>query len=946
MRNVEFGMRNFEANVASPFRIPHFTFRILFVALLLLPSIASSQVDPSGRWRTLHTQHFRIHFRPSYRARAVVAANEAERAYALLSTELHPPRGIVDLTLSDDVDTPNGFTSTFPSNRFTILLVPPVTDPALQTYDSWERLVITHELTHVFHLDRSRGLWKTLQAVFGRAPGLFPNQYQPTWVTEGLATYYETRFTGGGRAEGSFHREVVAADAAFGHARSPWDALLFTRWPDGLAPYAYGSRFWDFLARSGNDSIVPRFVEKTAGQFIPFRVGRPLRRAGAKRSLDEEWSRAIATALPAAQPGTGGRLVVGRLRSQPVPRVSPDGRTLAYLYNDGRGAPRLRVVDANSGAVRRSHRVNGGVSYDWAGDTLIVAQLHFSSRWTIRSDLWRWSPDGAWTRMTTNARLIEPRSGGGTLSALQLAGGGDAPTIPVQPIDGTWGPTVPSPDGRWIVAARNRGGRWELVRWPAGQRQSVTVLARAPEEAAIADPVWTLDGASVLFVTDAGGFPQIHRWRESDGVSLLTNEPLGARAPAPLPDGRMLFTTLGNDGWELRVTAPRPIPLPLAALLAPPAFDSAPPVPMRETGYASWGSLRPHFWLPLGINAGEAGHFLGAATAGGDAIGRYFYLVEGELSPSPARFQGSLFLISQALGNPTLDFYISNRWSLVGIDSTGHVVSQNRPEGALGATVVAQRWRSFVSLRLAAEYEGRRFVSIPDTSLAAICTGCINRDRVGGSAILSIGSAVSAPLAVSLQDGATASLLYRRKEEQGTARWLNEMRARGNVYVRLGPRVGFAYPVLALRGAIGARDGPIIDRFSVGGVSSGGVEFLFGQSVGGSRAFPVRGYTAGAVSGRRAATLTGEYRMPLALLGRLLGHLPIGADKLAFAVFGDVGDAWDVGERARLHRLRSVGAELIGDLTVNYDVPLRLRVGVAQPATGHARLYAAFGADF
>jgi hypothetical protein len=98
--------------------------------------------------------------------------------------------------------------------------------------------------------------------------------------------------------------------------------------------------------------------------------------------------------------------------------------------------------------------------------------------------------------------------------------------------------------------------------------------------------------------------------------------------------------------------------------------------------------------------------------------------------------------------------------------------------------------------------------------------------------------------------------------------------------------------------------------------------------------------------GRRAATLTAEYRMPLALLGRAIGHLPIGADKLAFAVFGDVGDAWDVGERARLNRLRSVGAELIGDMTVNYDVPLRLRFGVAQPATGHAQVYAAFGADF
>jgi hypothetical protein len=920
--------------------------KVIVLALLLLPSIASAQVDPSGNWRTLHTEHFRIHFRPSYRARAVLAAAEAERAYRLLSSELHPPRGIVDLTLSDDVDTPNGFTTVFPSNRFTILLVPPVTDPALQTYDSWERLVIVHELTHVFHLDRTRGLWKTLQSIFGRAPGLFPNQYQPTWVTEGLATYYESRFTAGGRAEGSFHREVVAADAVFGHARSPWNALLFTRWPDGLTPYAYGSRFWEFLSRNGNDSVVPRFVEKTAGQFIPFRVGRPLRQAGATVPLVAEWSQSIAGAVPARQAGPGAQLIAGRLRSQPVPRVSPDGRSLAYLHDDGRGARRLRVVDAKTWSVLRSHRVNGGVSYDWIGDTLIVAQLDFITRWTIRSDLWRWAPDGKWTRLTTNARLIEPRAGGGagTLSALRLAGGGDTPTIAAAPIEGTWGPTVPSPDGRWVAAVRNQNGHWELVRWPAGQPQSVTVLARASGESAIADPVWTADGTSILFSTDAGEFPQIHRWR-SDGIAQLTTEPLGARAPAQLPDGRILFTTLGDNGWELRVAAPQPVPLAPAQLPAA-AFDSAPHVAVRETGYSSWGSLRPHFWIPLGINAGEAGHFFGVATAGADAIGRYTYLADVQLSPSPTRLQGSFFLISQALGDPVLDFYVSNRWSLVGIDSTGHVVSQNRPEASIGATVVAQRWRSFVSLRLAAEYEGRRFVSIPDTSLAAICNGCINRDRIGGSAILSLGSVVSAPLTVSPQDGATASLLYRRKEEQGTAGWLNEVRARGNVYLRVGPRVGYAYSVLALRGAIGALDGPINDVFSVGGVSSGGVQFLFGQTVGAFRTFPVRGYAAGVLHGRRAATLTAEYRMPLALLGRALGHLPIGADKLAFSVFGDVGDGWGAGERPQLSRLRSVGAELIADVTVTYDVPLRLRLGVAQPATGHPQVYAAFAADF
>src|ERR1043165_188686 len=47
--------------------------------------------------RTLHTEHFRIHFHPAYRGKAIEAANEAERAYRLLSTELHPPRGIVEI---------------------------------------------------------------------------------------------------------------------------------------------------------------------------------------------------------------------------------------------------------------------------------------------------------------------------------------------------------------------------------------------------------------------------------------------------------------------------------------------------------------------------------------------------------------------------------------------------------------------------------------------------------------------------------------------------------------------------------------------------------------------------------------------------------------------------------------------------------------------------------
>ena len=123
--------------------------------------------------------------------------------------------------------------------------------------------------------------------------------------------------------------------------------------------------------------------------------------------------------------------------------------------------------------------------------------------------------------------------------------------------------------------------------------------------------------------------------------------------------------------------------------------------------------------------------------------------------------------------------------------------------------------------------------------------------------------------------------------------------------------------------------------------------------MGGVRAFPVRGYDGDALVDRRAATETAELRLPLALVGRSLGRLPVGADKLSLRLFADAGDAWGSGASPRLARLWSVGTELAADLTVNYDVPLALRLGVAEPMAplpggGRRRpqVYLAFSSDF
>src|SRR5207237_6230192 len=175
--------------------------------------LASAQLPPNEHWRTLHTRHFRVHFTPSVEEEARRAAVNAERAYAELSTELVPPRGTIDLVVSDNVDYVNGYATPFPSNRIVVFAHPPTDASGLRNYTDWNALVVTHELTHIFHLDRSRGIWRLGQAIFGRNPLLFPNLYEPHWVLEGLAVYYESRLTGTGRLESAEHTMTARAAA-------------------------------------------------------------------------------------------------------------------------------------------------------------------------------------------------------------------------------------------------------------------------------------------------------------------------------------------------------------------------------------------------------------------------------------------------------------------------------------------------------------------------------------------------------------------------------------------------------------------------------------------------------------------------------------------------------------------------------------------------------------
>src|SRR5262245_22429350 len=224
---------------------------------LLLISIVGAGVasgatvfDPALRFRTLATDHFVVYFHQGEDLLARRLAGIAEDTWRSLRVPFGaalPPR--THVVLVDQSEGANGYATPLPYNTVVVTAAWPAGSDFIGNTDDWLRLVFTHEFTHIVHLDRSEGLARVGRRLFGRMPFVFPNLYLPTWQIEGLATYEESIVTGGGRLHAGDFGAVVREDAKRG-TLLPLDRVNggVTDWPSGLAPYAYGLGFHQYLA--------------------------------------------------------------------------------------------------------------------------------------------------------------------------------------------------------------------------------------------------------------------------------------------------------------------------------------------------------------------------------------------------------------------------------------------------------------------------------------------------------------------------------------------------------------------------------------------------------------------------------------------------------------------------------------------------------------------------
>ena len=947
------------------------------VAGCLLAPAARAQLAPNADWHTIRTAHFLVHFTPALEPAARRAAAAAEKAFAQLSQELTPPRVPIDLVLADNIDVTNGYATPFPTNRIVVYANPPVNDPALRFTDDPDAMVVTHELAHIFQLDRTRGIWSLGQHIFGRAPYLFPNSYTPAWLTEGLAVYYESKLTGAGRVLGSDHRMIARAYGT--EDRFPsidrisrGDAFF----PYGQAPYVFGSLFVDYLARTHGDHL-RAFVESQASQLIPLWLNRPARKAfGISFSQAwRDWSDSVTrTAGDPVLPMPGWRYLTAGGGIATYPRWADD-TAITYTGTTGRETLGAYSVTLDGTTDRISRRNSESPTLVTPDGTRLFTQLEFTDPYHIRSDLFMQRGRHR-TQLTHDARLTTPdRRPDGRLVAVQTlpaatrlvtlsSDGTDLVPLTQGSIDVQWAEPRWSPDGSLVAAVRwQRGGTSEIVVLDTTGR----ILQRiSPAHAIQAAPSWSPDGQRLYFTSDRTGVTNVYSARVGDGradsLSVLTGATTGIFYPVLSPDGRWLVgSVVLGDGYHLGVgPTARLAPVAAESLAtadrphAPPPADS---VTTPATAYSALRTLWPRYWMPVEEPSIAGGVRLGAFTSGSDVIGRHAYDAQVMLPTDQSGATGFFDYAYAGLGMPLLVANGQQQWEKAGTirDTLGNAVGVLRKRtrvATVGATWLRPRFRSSASFSLQAGLEVHDYATDP-TPLLPLLDPAYGRNYYYPMVTAS-GSWSNAQYpvrAISLEDGLSSAFTVRERFLSGNAsRRTFSAVARTSVYKSIN-LPGFSRHVLAITGSGGYRDAQSTDYFEVGGTSGSILELAPGVLLGeGRRSFPVRGFDAASLVGIRAYAASAEYRMPLALTDAGWGLLPLFLDRSSFSLFYDMGSAWCPGtvsggavctDSTLTHRytIASAGAELnVTAAVLQWDAPYRFRFGVAFPAEGRARL--------
>jgi Tol biopolymer transport system component len=904
-----------------------------------------------------------VHFHDGYEAMARQAVSLADEILDRHTRRYGQSVGRVHLVIVDAQDDPNGFASPLPYPLVTIRAAAPDGSDSFGNHDGWLRLVLTHELAHVVHLEAAHGVWRAGRYVFGRAPFLFPNSLAMSWMIEGLATYEETEGTAFGRGRSPDSRMVLRA-AALEKRFPKEDQAIYglDAWPAGQTPYLFGEAFLRSLTDQSGEATVPRMAHQHATQIIPFLDGRTVKKATGA-GLHRQWKTWAEQSMNAFEREIASRRAAGLTESVAVttrgvrqtgPRFRPDGEWIAYTSSTLERFPQIRLVRPDGRDDRGLVLRSGGSGLSWTpdGNELVFAELQVHRTFAIHGDLEAVDVEnGRVRRLTRGARAYDPDvspDGTTVVFARKLgdrsdlfavaAAGGEARRLTRSAPGVEWSGPRWSPKGDAIAASRLLPGGWLDVVLVDPATGAVRQLTH--DRAKDVQPTFSPDGSAVVFSSDRDGISNLHAVRLADGaLSRVTNVLGGAFQPSVSPDGRSVaFSSYSASGYDVHVA-----PLPPEGGAGSPAGDAAasgevyvderpapPPDPVpsaaRVEPYRPWSMLWPRFWSPW-IDLGDEDDRFGVATGGSDALFRHVWAAQVSYGTESERLNASGFYLYDRFrttflvtGQDTTDVYSDGRL-------------RTRDVNLQAALPLRRTIRSVQTVSATYRYERQDGIDSSDPE---------DRLRLGGiETAWTLSTSRSYPMSISPSEGGRLRFA-----------WLHEATALGSdvaldkatAEARYYRRAFGARDVLAVKASGGTTWGsPGFDRsYAVGGYPDASLFDIVrtNQAV-------LRGYPDDAFTGRRYAAASLEYRFPLFSPQRGWRSLPVFLRHFRGTLFVDAGHAWS--KEFRVEDVKTAAGASIGvDTAVGFALPATAELTVARgfDEQGDTRVYLRFGLAF
>ena len=558
---------------------------------LLTQAALAANYDPALDWRTLDTEHFNITFHQGEEQLANEVGHIAEDIFDELTVDMawEPVRD-TEIVLVDHTDIANGYAMTVPYNTIVIFVTAPQEHSGLSLYEDWSTMILTHEYAHILHLDNVQGLPAMLRKVLGRV--VSTNSLSPWWITEGSATYQETRHSTGGRGR-STHTDMVIRQSALEGTFPTLGQMdgFMTGPPGGNTRYLYGQSLLKYIADHTSDDAITRW-NLTYGSWVPYLLPA---KAVFGQSFPEWYSQWKAAIEAEAAETLAGVEQTGLMQGEFIeldldgscygPAFSPQGDKLVFSCSDRRTGSSIYLADGDGlePTVELDDRLAKNFTWRPDGEAFAYSASHVVNDFNLYEDIYfhELGTDTA-PRLTSGKRARDPAFSPDGSDLLVVRNKTQQNSLARMRIDQTletlndWEDhtqlSTPSwsPDGRFIAMSVWQDGFRDIWLFTEdGQPYRRLTMDTHIDR----DPSWSRDGKTLYFVSDRSGISNVYALDLADEhLYQVTNVVGGAFQPTARADGEVLayqhYTSNGyrvalmpldRSTWLDRGTVPLPL---------------------------------------------------------------------------------------------------------------------------------------------------------------------------------------------------------------------------------------------------------------------------------------------------------------------------------------------------------------------------------------------------